>query len=87
MTDGCSAYNWLNNSGYHRLQHNHGRNDWGYGLEATSHEENIWNALKDEIKITCKSIPNKNFQYFLLEEKFKYVNRNKTHVELIKEFF
>ena len=78
MTDGWSVYNWLNNSGYHRLQHNHGKNYWGYGLEASSHAENIWNVLKDEIKTTYTSIPNKNIPHSPREAEFKYVNRNKT---------
>ena len=58
-----------------------------YGLEATSHAENLWNVLKDEIKTTYKTIPNKNFLYFLREAEFKYVNRKKNNDELIQEFF
>ena len=87
MTDVWSAYNWLNNAGYHRLEHNHWRKDWGHGLEATSHAENIWNVLKDELKNSYKAITNKNFLYFLREAEFKYVNRNKTNDEMLKEFF
>ena len=79
ITDGWAGYSWLNDNGYERLEHNHGRNDWGSGNEATSHSENIWNVLKDEIKSTYKSIQNKNFLYFLREAEFKYNNRNKSY--------
>ena len=52
ITDRSNSFNWLNNSGYHRLEHKHGKNDWGFDIEATSHEENIWNFLKTELKET-----------------------------------
>ena len=77
ITGGWSVYNWLNNNGYVRLEHNHGRNDWGEGNETTSHSENIWNVLKAEIKSTYKSKQTKDFLYFLREAEFKYNNRKK----------
>ena len=30
ITNRWSSYNFLNNLGYRRLEHNHGRNNWGY---------------------------------------------------------
>ena len=52
ITDGWSAYNFLNNLRYHRLESNHERHDWGYGFESISYSENIWNVLEEEIKQT-----------------------------------
>ena len=43
--------------------------------------------LKSEIKLSHRSIQNKDFYYILLEAEFKYNNRNKTQIELINEFF
>ena len=74
IIDRWSFYNWLNNSSYHRLEHNHGRNNLDFGIEAFSNEENIWNFLKTELKKTYKSVQNKDFLYFLCEADFKYVN-------------
>ena len=45
ITKGWNSYNFINNLGYRRLEHNHGRNNWEYGYEGTSHAENIWNVL------------------------------------------
>lgn len=58
----------------------------GYVNQATSHSENIWNVLKDEIKATYKSIKNKDFLYFLREAEFKYNNTNKNYQDMITEF-
>ena len=70
ITDGWSSYNFLNELGYSRLEHNHGRHSWGYGYESTPHSENIWNVLEAEIKQTYRSIQNKDFYYILREAEF-----------------
>ena len=43
VTDGWAGYNWMDSddSGYRRYQHIHGHNDFGQGLESTSHIESI----------------------------------------------
>ena len=41
ITEGCNSYNFLNNLGYLRLNHNHGRNNWEYVYEVISNAENI----------------------------------------------
>lgn len=87
ITDKWSAYNFLNELGYRRVEHDHGRHDWGYGYESTSHSENIWNVLQSEIKQTYRSIQNKDFFYILREAEFKYKNRNRSNIEIINEFF
>ena len=57
----------------------------GSRLRSHSHAENVLNVLEDEIKNTYKAIPNKNFLYFLCEAELKYINRNKTNDEMLKE--
>lgn len=39
ITDGWGGYDYLDlpNSGYRRIKHNHGRGDFGYGNQSTSH--------------------------------------------------
>jgi len=46
ITDGWPSYNWLSSFNYHHIRHIHGRNDFGYGMESTSHIEQIWHQLK-----------------------------------------
>ena len=87
ITDGWRAYNFLTELGYCRLKHDHGRNDWGYGNESTSHSQNIWNDLQAEIQQTYRSIQNKDFYYILRKAEFKYKNRSKSNIEIINEFF
>ena len=87
ITDGFQEYNFLTELGKRRLQHDHGRNYWGYGNQSTSHSENIWNVLKAEIQQTYRSIQNKDFYYILREAEFKYKNRSKSSIEIINEFF
>ena len=43
--------------------------------------------MQEEIRLSYKSIQNKDFYYILCEAEFKYNNRNKTQIELINEFF
>lgn len=69
------------------MEHNYGRHDWGYGFETTSHSENIWKILEEEIKQAYRSIQNKDFYYLFLEAEIKYNNRNKIYIEIIIEFF
>lgn len=54
ITDGWSAYDWLNNSDYHHIVHILGHHDFGFGNETTSHIESVWSDLKRIIiKIIC----------------------------------
>ena len=43
--------------------------------------------MQEEIRLSYRSIQNKDFYYILCEAEFKYNNRNKTQIELINEFF
>ena len=45
--------------------------------------EIIWSVLKAGIKVTYKTIQNKDFMYFLKEQEFKYKNRKLKYDELI----
>ena len=85
VTDGWIGYNFLNNIGYTRYEHNHGRGDWGNGEESTS-SETIWSVLKGGIIDTYKAIQNKDFMFFLKEQEFKYKNKKMTYDEIINEF-
>ena len=52
LADDCWRGNdWINdrNSGYRRYEQIHGHNDFGYGLESTSHIKNVWSQLKSVI--------------------------------------
>ena len=62
ITDGWSAYNWMNNrdSDYHHIVHIHMQNDFGFGRESTSHVEFIWSVLKRMIEKFYVSVSSKN---------------------------
>ena len=74
-------------NGYTKEVHNHGAGDFGIGIYSTSYIESLWKSLKDLIKKTYNMIPNIYFTKFLREAEWKYLNRNKTNPEKIKEFF
>ena len=74
VTDGWVSYNFLNDNGYARYEHNHGSGDFGEGEESTSHSEGLWDNIKGDIISTYYSIPCKDFLYFLKEEEFKFIN-------------
>ena len=73
ICDGWRGYQWIDqaNSGYVRYVHINELNDFGFGLESTSHIESIWAQLKASIKNIYKSIPNVNFLFFLKEAEWK----------------
>ena len=89
ISDGWTGYAFLDsdNSEYLHDTHNHGHGDFGFGLNSTSSIESLWNSLKNKIKKTHHIIPSKNFIRFLRESEWKYINRNKTYEQKIKEFF
>ena len=89
ITDGFVAYNFLDriDSGYTHIKHNHGRGDFGFGVESTSHIESIWSQLKAKIKDTYYTIPEKNILHFVREAEFKLKLRTKSGQDKIKEFF
>ena len=84
-----SGYEFLDNihSGYHHIKYNHGRGQFGLGLQSTSHIEAIWGILKQKIKSTYNVIPSKNIMHFITEAEFKYIIKNKNFYVTIKEFF
>ena len=88
VTDGLSAYDWIDraNSGYTRFEHIHGRNDFGHGIESTSHVESIWGQLKNAIKSTYYIIPNLNFLYYLREEEWKLKVKNLSFQDKLNDF-
>ena len=89
VTDGWASYDWIDdlNSGYRRFRHVHGRHDFGFGLQSTSHVKSIWTELKLNIKSIYKSIPSKNFLYFLRESEWKLKTKNLSFKEKLDDFF
>lgn len=89
VTDGWGGHVTLDhvNSGYSHETHNHGAGDFGFGLSSISSIESLWNALKNKIKKTYHIIPSRDFISFLRESEWKYINRNKSYKDKIKEFF
>ena len=78
VTDGWRGYNWIDSddSGYRRYQHIHGHNDFGHGLESTSHIESLWSQLKSEKKGIYKTILSLNFLYFIRETEWRIKKTN-----------
>ena len=73
VTDGWSAYDWLdnNNSGYQRIPHIHGHHDFGYGSESTSYIESVWSDLKRLLNKFYNAVKPDNFIYFLKEMEWR----------------
>ena len=82
VKDGWAGYNWMDSddSGYRRYQHIHGHNDFGQGLESTSHIESIWSQLKSEIKGIYKTIQSLNFLYLFREAEWR-INKKIYHMK------
>ena len=89
ISDAWLGYSFLNdvNSGYIHSIHVHGQNDFGFGLDSTSHVESIWGILKHELKSLYTTIRYHNFLYFLREIKFKYKYRALSNEKKIEKFF
>ena len=88
VTDGWSSYEWIDhaNSGYTRFEHIHGQNDFGFGIESTSHVESIWGQLKAQIKSNYYTIPNIDFLYYLREAEWKLKVKNLSFQEKLNDF-
>ena len=73
MSDGWGGYLWASdiNSGLRHYIHVHGRRDFGFAQESTSHMESVWSQVKTEIKSTYKMIPSTNLLYFIREAEWK----------------
>ena len=69
ITDGWQWYSFLDriNSGYIHHAYNHGRGEWGIGIDSTSRIESIWAEIKLKIKRMYISIKSTNLIYFLKE--------------------
>lgn len=73
VTDGWKRYRFLDNNDTSVWEHKvyiHGRGQFGYCKKSTSHIEDTWDNLKQEIKSLFGSLPNRNFIYFLGRENF-----------------
>ena len=84
ITDGWPSYNWLSSFNYNHIRHIHGRNDFGHGLESTSHIEQIWEQLKLLIVRLYVELQSDNLIYFVREIEFRYYIKNKSKYEKLK---
>ena len=69
MTEGWRWYDWINdrNSGYRRFEHIHSQNDFGRGLQSTSHIKTIWDQLIQNLNLLNKW--NNHLIYYILERR------------------
>lgn len=89
ITDFWLGYNFMNrpNSGYIHISHNHSNGIFGLGTQSTAHIEGLWSILKGKIKSTYNVTPTKNIIHFIREADFKFKNREKIYIDILKEFF
>ena len=67
-----AGYNWLRNDiNYSHSTHWQDHDDFGYGLDSTSHIESIQGNLQITKKMLYYSIPNNNSILFLRESEFR----------------
>ena len=67
--------------------HVHGQRDFGFGFDSTSHVEDVWGILKQELKNLYVKIRFHNFLYYLWESEFKYKYRNLSNEKKLEQFF
>ena len=73
ITDGWSAYQFLDHSNYVHEVHIHGPNgNFGFCFLSTSHIEGLWGTLKSIINKIYNCVPCDNFILFLREAEFRY---------------
>ena len=87
ISDGWADYGFLNspNSGYSHITHIHLGGSFGFGVESTSHIEEIWNIIKGSIKTIYHFIPSTHVMHFVREAEYRYKIRDKTENEKIKD--
>ena len=88
ITDGWQGYSFLNriNSGYVHHSYNHGRGQWGMGLDSTSRIESIWSEIKLKIKRMYISIKSTNLIYFLKEAEYRRLISKLSNENKLKDF-
>ena len=84
VNDAWDVYFFLDdiNSGYAHHVYNHGRGNFGNGLDSTSHIESIWSEIKSTIKNIYYSIHATNLVYHLREAEYR---RNTKHLNNAKK--
>ena len=89
ITDNWAGYDYLDreDSSYVHVKYSHGRRQFGYDHTSTSHIESLWGILKQKIKATYTVIPSKNIMHFIKEAEYKYIIKEKSYDEKIKDFF
>jgi transposase-like protein len=88
ITDAAACYNWLNDpdSGYEHSVHNHGHGNFGEGMDSTSHIEQLWHNIKQNITSIYKIIPSENFVLYLKESEFRRNTKKFSKVNVLTEF-
>ena len=73
--DGWSSYTFLDydDSLYTQEEHNHGADNFGHGLNSTSHIEGVWSWIKSKIKLLYRIIPYNHYIYFIKECEFRFM--------------
>ena len=66
--------------------HHHRGGDFGFGINITSHIENLWANLKYQIKNIYNKMPVHNFIYFFRESEFRLIIVNKNTESKLKYF-
>ncbi len=78
VSDAWSGYSFLNDIHSCNIHHvyNHGRGNFGRGLDSTSHIEGFWSELKSYVKKMYYSIQSYNFIYHLREAEYRRLIKN-----------
>ena len=88
ITYGWPAYNFLDDDeiNYKHEVHIHGpQGTFGFLEHSTSHIEEVWGILKDNIRKVYTKITSKNFILFLPEAEMCYIMRDLTNKEKEKK--
>ncbi len=88
IADNWAGYDYLDreDSCYVPIKHNIGRGKFVYSHISTSHIESLWGILKLVIKATYTVIQSKNIMHFIKEAEYKYIIKEKSYDEKIKDF-
>ena len=78
ITDAAACYNWLNDpdSGYEHSVHNHGHGNFSKGMDSTSHIEQLWRNIKQNITFYLQSLRNK---FLFVYQKMILLHHNKIY--------
>ena len=82
----CDNFLSLPNSGYIHHVYNHGRGQFGYGLDSMSRIENVWSELKALIKRIYSTIRQSNFLFFIKGIEYRHLIKSMNEVQKLEDF-